>query len=458
MTEDRPFVLVADDEEQAREFFGAWLEEAGYEVELAGDGDEALTAMGRRQPAVLIMDLKMPPGTWGGIETLKACRQRFPSLPVIVVSNKAETKRAIECVRLGAFDFVDKTEASAELPIVVGNALRMRQLEERTANLEAQNQLYREEEERRFGLGNIIGGSDAMLQVYRIIERVAPTEAAVLIHGETGTGKELVAGALHYLGPKKDGPFVKVNCAALPESLLEAELFGHEKGAFTGAAERRLGRFELAHNGTIFLDEIGDMSLTTQAKVLRVLQEKEFERVGGNRTVRVEVRVVSATNRDLHSMIQEGRFREDLYYRLNDLVVTLPPLRERREDIPLLARHFLAEFGEKYTGKRLAPRVEQVLMQYEWPGNVRELRKVLLNASIMAGSETIRFEDLPAAVLERTGHEKPVESLKDVVSGAVARAVSRAAGNRDEASRHLGITRDDLDDLIRRFGVPVAGE
>ncbi|HAW71946.1 MAG TPA: hypothetical protein DCX37_12300, partial [Firmicutes bacterium] len=260
--------------------------------------------------------------------------------------------------------------------------------------------LYRQEEERRYGLGQIIGGSDAMQRIYRIIERVAPTDAAVLITGETGTGKELVAGALHYLGLKKDGPFIKVNCAALPETLLEAELFGHEKGAFTGATERRMGRFELAHNGTIFLDEIGDMSLTTQAKVLRILQEKEFERVGGNRPVRVEVRVVSATNRDLGALIEQGLFREDLYYRLNDFVIELPPLRERRDDIPLLVQAFLEEFADKYTGRRVTPGVTKALMRYDWPGNVRELKKVLMNAAIMATSETIRFEDLPPVVLK----------------------------------------------------------
>jgi DNA-binding NtrC family response regulator len=334
------------------------------------------------------------------METLKILRQKYADIPVVIVSNKAEIRRAIDCVRLGAFDFVDKAEAGNELPIVVGNALRLRNLEVRTASLEAQNQLYRQEEERRYGLGQIIGGSDAMQRIYRIIERVAPTDAAVLITGETGTGKELVAGALHYLGLKKDGPFIKVNCAALPETLLEAELFGHEKGAFTGATERRMGRFELAHNGTIFLDEIGDMSLTTQAKVLRILQEKEFERVGGNRPVRVEVRVVSATNRDLGALIEQGLFREDLYYRLNDFVIELPPLRERRDDIPLLVQAFLEEFADKYTGRRVTPGVTKALMRYDWPGNVRELKKVLMNAAIMATSETIRFEDLPPVVLK----------------------------------------------------------
>lgn len=397
---DKPLILVADDEEQARQFFGEWLAEAGYDVVLASDGDEALAAMNEHLPAVVIMDLKMPPGTWGGIDTLKILRQKYADIPVVIVSNKAEIRRAIDCVRLGAFDFVDKSEAGNELPIVVGNALRLRNLEVRTASLEAQNQLYRQEEERRFGLGQIIGGSDAMQRVYRIIERVAPTDAAVLITGETGTGKELVAGALHYLGLKKDGPFIKVNCAALPETLLEAELFGHEKGAFTGATERRMGRFELAHNGTIFLDEIGDMSLTTQAKVLRILQEKEFERVGGNRPVRVEVRVVSATNRDLAALIEQGLFREDLYYRLNDFVIELPPLRERRDDIPLLVQGFLDEFADKYTGRRVTPGVTKALMRYDWPGNVRELKKVLMNAAIMATSETIRFEDLPPVVLK----------------------------------------------------------
>lgn len=449
--EKRPRVLVADDEEQARQFFEAWLEEAGYDVALATDGDEVMAELAARQAAAVIMDLKMPPGAWGGIDTLRQCRQKYPDIPVIIVSNKADAKRAVECVRIGAFDFVDKAEAGTELPIAVGNALRLRSLEERTANLEAQNELYRQEEERRFGLGQIIGGSDPMQQVYRIIERVAPTEAAVLILGETGTGKELAAGALHYLGSKKDGPFIKVNCAALPESLLEAELFGHEKGAFTGATERRMGRFELADNGTIFLDEIGDMSLTTQAKVLRVLQEKEFERVGGNRTVRVEVRVVSATNRDIPALIAEGRFREDLYYRLNDVVISLPPLRERREDIPILSKHFLSEFGEKYTGRRVATAVEKALMQYDWPGNVRELRKVLLNASIMARSETIRFEDLPAGILQRGGNDKPVVPLREVIAGSLSRAVERGGGDKAEAARLLEVDPHDFEDLWTRF-------
>lgn len=449
-------ILIVDDEENARELFALWLSEEGYDTATAADGDAGLVLARESSVDAVVLDLRVPPGIWGGIETLKALKLMDPSLPVIIVSNKADVRRAVQCIKEGAYDFIDKQDAKAELAVTVRNALKMRMLEQRAEELAAENRLFREEAARRFQFANLIGASDRMQAVYRIISRVAPTDASVLILGETGTGKELVAGAIHYSSHKKDGPFIKVNCAALPETLLEDELFGHEKGAFTGAETRRQGRFELAHGGTIFLDEVGDMSLATQAKVLRVLQEKEFERVGGSRTIKVDVRVIAATNRDLKAMIAAGNFREDLYYRLNDVTVSLPALRERKEDIPLLARHFMDKFGGRYAGKELSPEGLRALTRYSWPGNVRELEKVLKTACILAEGEVVQVSDLPEEVrgpLKASAEEiaAPGTTLAELEQLLIRRTLEHTGGNVSEAARLLGLTWQSLDRRLEKY-------
>lgn len=269
---DKPLILVVDDEESARELFSLWLEEAGYQVLTGNDVGSCLRVVAESEPEAVILDLRLPPGAWGGLDALASLGQQYPSLPVIIVSSKADVKKAAESIRLGAYDFIDKNDALDQLVITVANALRLKRLEQKAARLEEENRILASEQRRRFSFSNLVGGSDQIQEVYRLIERVAPADASVLILGETGTGKELVAGALHYQSHRRQGSFIKVNCAALPDALLENELFGHEKGAFTGATHQRAGRFELADGGTIFLDEVADMSLATQAKVLRVLQ------------------------------------------------------------------------------------------------------------------------------------------------------------------------------------------
>jgi DNA-binding NtrC family response regulator len=447
-------VLIVDDEASARELFGAWLRGLGHTVRTAADGADGLAQAQARPPDVVVLDLQMTPDTWDGLRVLTRLGELFPGLPVVIASDKADLRRALEAISLGAHDFVDKQEARERLGIVVANALRYVRLRDRTVVLEHENRFYREERqrERRAGLHGITGSSEVMQRVYDLILRVAPTDASVLIMGETGTGKELVASALHYHSGKRDGPFVKVNCAALAETLLEDELFGHEKGAYTGADAKRPGRFELAHGGTLFLDEVGDMSLATQAKVLRVLQEREFERVGGTRTIRVDVRVVAATNHDLAASMREGRFRTDLYYRLNDVVLELPPLRERREDIPLLATKVLDEMGDAYRGRSLSADALAALVAYSWPGNIRELRATLRTACILAASEAIELGDLPLAIRGAPEPSTGSAAVSCVESALIRSALATLGGDLGEAARRLGVKAADLVAAARKHG------
>ena len=456
----RGSILIIDDEDSARELFSAWLQEAGFETRAAPGAGDGLTAAAARQPDAVVLDLKMPPDPWGGLRVLEELRRRHPDLPVIIASDKADLRHAVEAIRLGAFDFVDKQEARSKLAIAVGNAVRFLRLQERTQALEAENRLYRAEEERRHlsSFGGLTGASPAMQAVYDLIQRAAPTDAAVLIMGETGTGKELVASAIHYNSLKKDGPFIKVNCASLAETLLEDELFGHEKGAFTGADAKRPGRFELAHGGTLFLDEIGDMSLTTQAKVLRAIQEKEFERVGGTRTIRVDVRIVAATNQDLAARINEGKFRADLYYRLNDIVVSVPPLRERKEDLPLLVEAIMKEFDGAYRGKVLSPEFVEGLGAYDWPGNVRELKGAIRKACILASGDVVKARDLPPEVKDaigrsaRGGGHGDEADLAKIESLLVRRALESMGGDLGEMARELSVGIPRLLEVARKHG------
>ncbi|MDR1250013.1 MAG: sigma-54 dependent transcriptional regulator, partial [Treponema sp.] len=384
-------LLVADDEKNIREGLAASLEMDGYQVETAADGDAAFKRFRKGDIDLLITDLRMP--GLSGEELLKRVDSETPGVPVIVLTGHGTVENAVEAMRNGAYDFLTKPVDLAHLSLLVKRALQSRELLLKHRRLE-------EELERQKRFTAMIGASAPMRQVFDTINRAAPSRASILITGESGVGKELVADAIHNLSPRKDKPLVKVHCAALAAGILESELFGHEKGSFTGAVSRSRGRFELAHEGTLFLDEIGEIDQNIQIKLLRALQEKKFERVGGEETIEVDVRLVAATNKDLKEEIEKGNFREDLYYRLNVVNIHVPPLRERKDDLPLLITAFLKEFAEE-NGKRLEGidgKTRSILYAYDWPGNIRELRNCIESAVVMTRGPVITVEDLPPSV------------------------------------------------------------
>ncbi|MBI5014578.1 MAG: sigma-54-dependent Fis family transcriptional regulator [Deltaproteobacteria bacterium] len=378
-------ILVVDDEESILRSLEGVLHDEGYEVVTASSGEEALEKVEAEDPDLVLLDVWLPGKD--GIETLEALRGRLHGLPVLMMSGHGSIETAVKATRLGAHDFIEKPLNLDKVLLAIGHAFRASRLAE-------ENRFWRDKAERECSL---LGESPAMEALREQIRVVAPTKASVLITGENGTGKELVARAVHNHSKRRDGPFVEVNCAAIPEDLIESELFGHEKGAFTGAAARRRGKFDLADGGTLFLDEIGDMSLKTQAKILRVLQEMRFERVGGSRTHQVDVRIIAATNKDLDAEIRQGTFREDLYFRLNVIPFHVPPLRERTEDIALFTEHFLRQHGaeEGREPVSLHPEVLELLKAHDWPGNVRELKNVTQRMLILSRGAELRARDLP---------------------------------------------------------------
>ena len=379
--------MIVDDEPSIRTSLEGVLEDEGFKVICASDGHEALKTMEEDMPDLVLLDIWMP--GIDGIETLKRMRELYPALQVVMISGHGTIETAVNATKLGAFDFIEKPLSLEKTLVTIHNALNFHRLRD-------ENIILRQKAR---GKHKITGESAAVRQLRETIERVAPTPATVLITGENGTGKELVARAIHHLSPRNTRPLVEVNCAAIPEDLIESELFGHEKGSFTGANERRRGRFDLANNGTLFLDEIGDMSLKTQAKILRILEEQRFERVGGSKIIQVDVRIIAATNKDLKREIDEGWFREDLYYRLNVIPVFVPPLRERTDDIPLLVEDFVVEFAQegKSTRKTFAEEVIPVLQNYPWPGNVRELKNFVERLAILVPEEVIELRHIPAS-------------------------------------------------------------
>ena len=382
-------ILVVDDEPQILQAIAGLLQDEDFVVLTAPDGEAALKKVREELPDLVLLDIALPGRD--GLEILKDLKDQHPTLPVIMISAYGSVENAVKATRLGAYDFIEKPPHADKIILSVRNALEMARLSEENRRLRQQAAPARE----------IIGQSEAIQQVREKLRLVAPTNASVLITGENGTGKELVARALHYLSPRSHRLFVEVNCAAIPEDLIESELFGHEKGAFTGATGRRQGKFDLAHEGTLFLDEIGDMSLKTQAKILRILEEQRFERVGGSRPIQVDVRIVAATNKTLEVEIAKGTFREDLYHRINVIPLHVPPLRERREDIPLLSQHFLREVARENQAplKTLTPRALEVLAAQPWPGNVRELKNFIWRVFLLTPHQVIDAEDLP---LERS--------------------------------------------------------
>jgi two-component system NtrC family response regulator len=407
-------ILIVDDEKNYLLVLEALLVDAGYEVITCDNAREALEVTTSHDLDLVITDMRMP-GV-DGMEFLVQLRGLQPEIPVIMMTAYATVEKAVEAMKRGAFDYVTKPFKNEELILTIRKALEMHRLKQ-------ENRLLSQELQERFKFGNIVGKSKLMFQVYEIIEKVAQTRASVLITGESGTGKELIARAIHFNSPRSDKPFVSVNCSALPETLLESELFGHERGAFTGAVTRRKGRFELAHNGTLFLDEVGDMSPALQVKLLRVLQEMRFERVGGTATLQVDARLVTASNRDLKREVELGRFREDLYYRLKVVHINVPPLRERRDDIPLLVHHFLRKVA-KANGlpvKKVSHEALKYLYQYDWLGNVRELENVIERAVILCDGDDIRLQDLPEELFQQRlrgsaeGATAQTESISDLV-------------------------------------------
>jgi two-component system NtrC family response regulator len=443
-------ILVVDDEATQRELIRGFLEKQGYEVLTAAGGEPALEILKREPVELILTDQRMPHVS--GVELLKSARAINPEIYVIVMTAYGNIETAVEAMKAGASEYLTKPLHLEELRHKI-ERLRERHL------LYVENQELREALESRHRIEGIIGESGQMLEVISLIRRVAASEATVLIRGESGTGKELVAKAIHYASPRASAPLVRVNCAALPENLLESELFGHERGSFTGAVATRKGRFETADGGTLFLDEIGDLPMHLQAKLLRVLQEREFERVGSSQPLKVNVRVLSATHRDLEALMKSGRFREDLYYRLNVVTVVLPPLRERRQDLPALMEHFLAAFAQKNrkTIRGFSHEARQALLRYDYPGNVRELENLIERAVVLTRDEVIGRGDLPLTLEEAEGIEDKEANLTAAVEGLERRmiqeALGRAGGVQTKAAELLGITERALRYKLRKYGL-----
>ena len=450
---EKPRVLVVDDEDSHRLMLRAVLAEEGYAVAEAADGTEAMHAVEREAFDVILLDLRMR--AMDGIEVLTEIRKISPLVPVLIITAYATVQTAVDALKAGAYDYLTKPVDIEELKVLIEKALEHYQL--RTENIALKERLGD-----RFDFSRIIGRSEKMKALLETLAMVAPTDATVLIMGESGTGKEVIANAVHQNSPRSGQPFIKVSCAALPETLLESELFGHEKGAFTGAVSRREGRFQLAHRGTIFLDEVGEMSLTTQTKLLRVLQERAFEPLGSVRTVSVDIRVIAATNRDLAREVKEGRFREDLYYRLNVVALAVPPFRERKEDIPFLAEHFLTIYHEKNRKavNAISGKAQDLLVRYDWPGNIRELENCIERAVIMARDEVIVPADLPPQIRmtvrgeERDGFCIPAgTSLDEMEKALIVKTLEEAGGNRTRTAEILGINRRTLQNKLKEYGL-----
>jgi two-component system nitrogen regulation response regulator NtrX len=450
----RSSVLIVDDEAGVRSALSGVLRDEGYAVDAVESGEACLERAARAPYDVIVLDIWLP--GIDGLVTLERLRERRVEVPVVMISGHGNIESAVRAIKLGAFDFVEKPLSLEKTVLVVGNAVRQRRLE-------AENRALRAHVDKRL---TMVGESYVMAQLREQIAMAAPTNGRVLIFGENGTGKELVARSIHAMSRRRAGPFIEVNCAAIPEELIESELFGHTKGAFTGAVADRRGKFEVADTGTLFLDEIGDMSLKTQAKVLRALQEQIVEPVGGASSVKVDVRVLAATNKDLPTEIRAGRFREDLYFRLNVIPIFVPPLRDRDGDIPLLAEHFMAELAREYgrRQKRLDPGAATGLRSYRWPGNVRELRNVIERLIIMVPGDTITLNDLAfldgGSVAAPESEGAPALTLHDARErferDYILRALATQQGNISRTAEALGVERSNLYRKMRAFGIAPA--
>jgi len=447
----KPSILLIDDDDSLRRVIEFSLTDAGHRVRAAASGEEGLRFFEQDAFDAVVTDITMP--GMGGMEVLAKIRERDPGLPVIMITAYGTIENAVSAMRQGAFDYITKPFNRDELRMTLDKALRMRRLERENAELRA-------EVADRYRFESIIGTSARVKEVLEMAGRVAGSDATVLITGERGTGKELLAKGIHFNSRRAEGPFVAVNCAAIPESLIESELFGHVKGAFTGAVRDREGKFELADGGTILLDEIADLRIDLQAKILRVLQERMVDRVGGEKSVPVDVRVIASTNRNLDQAIREGKFREDLYDRINVIALTMPPLRERREDIPLLVEHFLRKFN-KDSPVSVSREALGLLASYGWPGNVRELESVIERASVLRRSDVVTPAELPDKLTrEKPGIEGiilnlPEEgiALEDLEKGLIVKALEKHNNNQTRAAEYLGITRPTLIYRMEKYGL-----
>jgi two-component system response regulator HydG len=447
-------ILVVDDDPAHRTMLGTLLTGWGYNIVEADDGSIAIEKVHEGAFDLILMDIRMLKVS--GLQALSEIKAFNPAIPVIIMTAYSSVQTAVEALKNGAYDYLTKPLDFDELRFTMARAMDHRQLKE-------ENRLLRETLGSHFDMQNIIGRSPVMVKLMETVAQVAPTEATVLITGESGTGKEMIAGTIHFNSGRKDGPFVKLNCAAITETLLESELFGHEKGAFTGAYRKKEGRFRQAHRGSLFLDEISEMSLAMQVKLLRVLQEKEVTRVGGEEVIEVDVRIIAATNRNLLQEIETRRFREDLYYRLNVVTLNMPPLRDRREDIPLLARHFLKMFAKKNRKQinGFTPQAMDRLLKYDWPGNVRELMNAVERGVVLSRSDYLDEDEL-ALILKDAPFPGEISSdyaattdmtLDEVEKESILQMLELTGGNKSEAARRLGVTRKTLHKKLKMYGV-----
>ena len=451
-----PRILLVDDDADIRETMVTLLTMNDYSVTSVADGQSAIEEVKKEKFNIVITDLMMPKMT--GIDVIKNLKAIDPDLQCIVITGYATVSTAVDAMKAGAYDYLMKPFNGTEVLMLLKRVMELQ-------DLQAENSQLKRTLNQRYGYENLIGNSEGIQMVCSLIEKVAETDSTILILGESGTGKELVARTIHYNSPRKNKPLIPINCGAIPETLLESELFGHEKGAFTGASTTRIGRFELADGGTIFLDEIGDMSPTLQVKLLRVLQQREFERVGGVRTIKVDVRIIAATNIDLEHAVHEGKFREDLYYRLNVIPVVIPPLRERADDIPLLMDHFLSHFNKtkKRDIKGFSPAAMDILISYPWPGNIRELENLVERLIILKGNGTICPDDLPDKFISHTLNNEGAlhitlpetgVNLKDVVeefeNNLILQAMQKAQGVKNKAAQLLSLNRTTLVEKLKK--------
>ncbi|MGC3999172.1 MAG: sigma-54 dependent transcriptional regulator [Anaeromyxobacter sp.] len=454
MSNDRTRILVVDDEEIVRESLGGWLEKDGYTLGQAADGPSALERLKAERWSILIVDLKMP--GMDGLQVLEEAKKLQPELAVVIMTAYATVDTAVAAMKLGAYDYLVKPFDPEELSMMMQKIVAQQSLiRENTVLRQALRQEYR--------FRDLVSKSPAMQSLFELARTAARSNSTILVLGESGSGKEVLARAIHQESPRAEGPFVAVSCAALTESLLESELFGHEKGSFTGALARRKGKFEAAHGGTLFLDEVGDIGGKLQLDLLRVLEERRFHRIGGNDPIQVDVRIVAATNRDLRKAVAEGRFREDLFYRLNVIPITLPPLRQRREDVPLLVQGFLErlaiEMQKRVDG--VSAEAMNALMAHDWPGNVRELRNVLERGAVVSTGPIIQLQDLglPArASAEAPPRPGAMASLEEVERRHVSAVLAHTGGNVSQSARILGIDRVTLYNKMKKWGLKRDGE
>ena len=449
-------VLIVDDEVGARESLRMILK-TDYAVFLAKDAEEAILQIREHSPDVILLDIILP--DLDGLKLLEKIKQKEPDVIVIMITATKTVKTAVEAMKLGAYDYVTKPFDVDELRLIISRALSTQALEKEVIYL-------RKEVDRSFVFENIIGKSKAMKEMFGMVRQVADSKSTVLVMGESGTGKELISRAIHYNSNRKNYPFVTINCAAIPETLIESELFGHEKGAFTNAIEKKLGRFEVAHQGTLFLDEIGELSLATQAKILRFLEEKEFNRVGGSKTIKVDVRLITATNRDLNQLLKKGVFREDLYYRINVVPIIIPPLRERKEDIPILLDHFIRKYNEEGNKrvKGVSKEALELMMNYEWPGNVRELENSIERVIALTSNEYIQPDELPIPLTNiskinglresvLTGKVSFLKAEEEFERGIILDTLKKTNYVQSHAAEMLGISRRILKYKMDKLGI-----